>query len=174
MQQHKSTVRQLFQLMAAHYGNNWNNKWAGINSDDVLNVWSEKLRDYLDNRPQAIQWAIEHLPVHPPGLPEFLQLCKECPKAEPPTGLHYPAKPMPEKLRLIIRNAYHYLHHADNPHGNKLDWARNIMGKLRNNIDVSPAVQQHARQALMKYGEFFDKKGNPIRETEREEQSAHA
>lgn len=87
-------VQKIFVTMQGHYGTRFLNMWktgqvlpdgndAGV--VNAMNHWAEKLGGYV-NRPDVIKRVLEHLPVEPPSLPQFLELMRQS-WTEPTTPL---------------------------------------------------------------------------------------
>lgn len=77
-------VQRIFATMQGHYGTRFLNMWKtgqvlpDGNDAGVVNAmhhWSEKLAGYAD-RPDVIKRVLEHLPVEPPSLPQFVELLR--------------------------------------------------------------------------------------------------
>lgn len=77
-------VQRIFATMQGHYGTRFLNMWktgqvlpdgndAGM--VNAMHHWAEKLGGYVD-RPDVIKRVLENLPVEPPSLPQFLELCR--------------------------------------------------------------------------------------------------
>jgi hypothetical protein len=78
-------IESLFAKLIAYYGRRFLLQYEGIDADAVKAEWSRALagfaRPHFDGSEQgvvypAIDWALESLPVQPPTLPEFRELCR--------------------------------------------------------------------------------------------------
>ena len=76
-------IAHIFGSMQLSYGKAWTAKWAsGVSSDGYRDdgvelakaFWAAKLGGFAD-QPYRIKHALDHLPPHPPSLPEFRALC---------------------------------------------------------------------------------------------------
>ena len=74
-------IKKIFQVMHANYGSKWLRMWmAGqvVDGEDVgivnaMQIWAEKL---ANQRPDTIKRALDSLPLEPPTLPQFVELCR--------------------------------------------------------------------------------------------------
>lgn len=81
-------VQRIFATMRATYGAAFDRQWecpAGTDPADhiaaMLEHWGRELRGYQQNA-QAIAYALENLPEHPPNLIEFRALCRRRPDGD--------------------------------------------------------------------------------------------
>ena len=79
-------VRKIFATMRATYGASFDRQWqcpAGTDpaehANDMIGHWARELRGYQQS-PQAIAYALDHLPDSPPNLIEFKKLCRGAPQ----------------------------------------------------------------------------------------------
>lgn len=94
-----SWVQKIWATMRGTYGAAFDRMWATPQGADpaqhaqtLMAHWAKELGRYTSN-PQAITYALEHLPANPPNLIEFKALCNrrpdkpapqlEAPKADP-------------------------------------------------------------------------------------------
>ena len=79
-------IVKIFDTMQSHYGSRWTNLWKmgktlpnGLDYGmaNAMEAWAIKLAPYHD-KPQTIKMVLEHLPVEPPSLPQFMELLKNC------------------------------------------------------------------------------------------------
>lgn len=88
-------VQRIFATMQGHYGTRFLNMWktgqvlpdgndAGV--VNAMNHWAEKLGGYV-NHPETLKRALEHLPVEPPSLPQFMELLRQSYVPPPPSQL---------------------------------------------------------------------------------------
>lgn len=68
-------VERLFARLQVRYGSAWTAKWAGIDPDAVKADWEQVLGASFRNCPDALVYALEHLPQFPPHSGEFLSIC---------------------------------------------------------------------------------------------------
>ncbi|MFZ8302542.1 hypothetical protein ACO1K9_13755, partial [Staphylococcus aureus] len=72
------------------YGSHFTGRWSGVSIEAVKADWAHEL-DGMENHPEAIKHALQHLPVdQPPTVLQFRQLCRNAPT--PPSK----ALPAPE------------------------------------------------------------------------------
>lgn len=79
-------VRKIFATMRATYGAAFDRQWqcpAGTDpaehAAEMIGHWARELRGYQQS-PQAIAYALDHLPANPPNLIEFKTLCRGAPQ----------------------------------------------------------------------------------------------
>lgn len=79
-------VRKIFATMRATYGASFDRQWqcpAGTDpaehAAEMIGHWARELRGYLQS-PEALAYALDHLPSNPPNLIEFKALCRGAPK----------------------------------------------------------------------------------------------
>lgn len=68
-------VERLFARLQVRYGSAWTAKWAGIDPDAVKADWEHVLGTSFRNCPDALVYALDHLPQFPPHSGEFLAIC---------------------------------------------------------------------------------------------------
>ena len=100
-------VEKIWDAMRATYGASFDRQWecpANVEpAHHVRNLmahWGREL-SRLQQNPQAIAFALEHLPPHPPNLVEFRMLCNRAPSVTPP-ALPTTA-PDPERLSEALK-----------------------------------------------------------------------
>lgn len=81
-------VKKIFTAMRATYGAAFDRQWecpAGVDAAEfagqMLAHWGRELRGY-QQAPQALAYALDNLPPHPPNLVEFKGLCRRRPDAQ--------------------------------------------------------------------------------------------
>jgi len=102
MSVHKSIAR-IFKNLKLVYGAQFQREYLdGFEEEEVIELWAQRLEYWLD-KPYAIDYALEHLPVRCPNVIEFKNLCKQAPA---PVLMKLPApqpEPTPERLAMIDR-----------------------------------------------------------------------
>lgn len=74
-------VDRLFAKLAVTYGQRFLGLYSGLDLEAVKADWAHEL-DGLQNRPEAIKHALEHLPTdQPPTVLQFRALCRNAPTA---------------------------------------------------------------------------------------------
>jgi hypothetical protein len=77
-------VQKIFVTLQGHYGTRFLNMWKtgqvlpDGNDAGVINAmqhWAERLGGFAD-QPETIKNALQHLPVEPPSLPQFVELLR--------------------------------------------------------------------------------------------------
>ena len=79
-----SWIQKIFSTMQAYYGQKFILMWrtgqilpdgqdAGL--VNAMNVWAERLAGYKES-PETLKRVLECLPLEPPTLPQFLELCR--------------------------------------------------------------------------------------------------
>lgn len=80
-------VDRLFDRLALVYGRSFSGKWDGLDLNVVKADWAHELAGFAD-KPDALRYAIDHLPAYPPNVVEFRNLARLAPPA--------PVKALPE------------------------------------------------------------------------------
>lgn len=94
-------VNRLFMRLQVRYGSAWNLMWEGIDPDAVKADWEENLRNVFAKNPQAIVYALEHLPERVPTSDQFRKLCREAPWPQPEQPLMISAPSEPEDPKRV-------------------------------------------------------------------------
>jgi len=98
-------IEEIFRTLRLAYGAEFTRNIAGETPQKIQEVkefWAKRLECWLD-KPYAIEFALEHLPVRCPNVIEFKQLCEQAPK---PVLVKLPApqpEPTPERRAMIDR-----------------------------------------------------------------------
>lgn len=77
-------VDKIFEKLGMTYGRDFLARWDGFDADAMLDVkrdWSMELGGFFD-QPDAIAYALAHLPAKPLNVIEFRQICRGAPKPE--------------------------------------------------------------------------------------------
>lgn len=77
-------VESLLARMLAIYGQKFRAQWADVPPESMRETWAVTLGRFDGER---IRWALEQMVATcpwPPTLPEFVALCRQAPRAEPP------------------------------------------------------------------------------------------
>jgi NADPH-dependent 7-cyano-7-deazaguanine reductase QueF len=72
-------LEKLFSRLAVSYGQDWRSMWAGLDPVAVQRDWYAKLALIQENKPQALAYALEHLPERVPTAEKFKALCLMAP-----------------------------------------------------------------------------------------------
>ncbi len=88
-------VDRIFTVMTVRYGEQWLRKWEGVPIASVRDDWAVQL-GWLWRRPEALNFALDHLPVDaPPNAVQFKAIAARCPDAP---YKHLPAPPVDREL----------------------------------------------------------------------------
>lgn len=97
-------VRKIFATMRATYGASFDRQWqcpAGTDpaehAAEMIGHWARELRGYLQS-PEALAYALDHLPSNPPNLIEFKALCRSAPQYADTKRLESPKTPPPPHM----------------------------------------------------------------------------
>ncbi len=94
-------VDRLWMKLAVTYGQRFLGLYAGIDLDAVKADWAHELAGY-ERHPEAIRYALEHLPVDkPPTVLEFRRMCQQAPAAAAPVLESPKTKPDEAILRQV-------------------------------------------------------------------------
>jgi hypothetical protein len=81
-------VETLFSRLMVSYGERWRSMWAGVDPKAVQRDWYAKLATIHERKPEALRYALEHLPERVPTADQFRALCLMAPS-------HHKALPAP-------------------------------------------------------------------------------
>lgn len=71
-------VQKIFQKLNLVYGRDFLSRWEGQELGAVMGDWAHELRGFAD-KPQAIAYALQHLPEKPPTVLQFRAICNASP-----------------------------------------------------------------------------------------------
>ena len=71
-------IDRIFSKLMARYGRDFLGRYEGMDLSIVKADWSEEMAG-MQSRPQAIKYALEHLPVKAPNVIEFKEICNRAP-----------------------------------------------------------------------------------------------
>lgn len=135
-------VDRIFHRLAATYGTEFMNRYAGVDDVDMKTVWAHELGGFASDL-QSIAWALENLPERCPNAIEFRNLCRRSPRAETPR-LDAPADP--ERVKSELAKLADMKPKATGFDGK--DWARRILDNYAHGVVVRPVTLRFAREAL--------------------------
>lgn len=140
-----SSINRIFSEMVLTYGSDWMMKWEGLDIDALRKQWAKDLGGFV-NRLDAIEFALEHLPVdRPPNSLQFRVICMAAPAPDVPVQPQLPAMP-PQKADIsrlkaeLGRLKTLQAETAKTPRA----WAK----RLRDQRNLSHAQQQMVQTAL--------------------------
>lgn len=98
----RSWVDAIFARLSVRYGAAFLRQWPDVDPVLIKSDWSEVLGGFGGD---DISYALEHLPAEtPPTAMQFRELCRRAPGPAQPK-LPGPRDPMPETVRVAMRNA---------------------------------------------------------------------
>ncbi|WP_291928621.1 hypothetical protein [Limnohabitans sp.] len=139
-------IDRLFDRLTATYGNEWINRWQGLDGQAVKSLWAHELSAYT-NRLEALAWALENLPPRAPNVIEFKNLCRQAPAPEVPQLPQPKADPERLKQELSKLGEIRAKAVASTTVDHKA-WARRIVGRFDAGDKVNPTTLRFAREAL--------------------------
>jgi hypothetical protein len=139
-------IDRLFDRLMATYGNEWLNRWQGLDGQAVKSLWAHELSAYA-NRLEALAWALENLPPRAPNVIEFKHLCRQAPLPEAPKLPEPKADPERLKRELSKLGEIRAKAVASTTVDHKA-WARRIVGRFDAGDKVNPFTLRFARDAL--------------------------
>lgn len=71
-------IDRVFSKLTLRYGRDFLGKYEGIELDTVKADWSEEMAG-LQNRPDAIKYALDHPTAKAPNVIEFVEACRRAP-----------------------------------------------------------------------------------------------
>jgi len=139
-------IDRLFDRLMATYGNEWTNRWQGLDSQSVKSLWAHELSGY-SNRLEAIAWALENLPPRSPNVIEFKQLCRLAPMPDVPKLPEPKADPERVKAELaklkVMVNAPQQTSAVD-----PKAWAKRIVARHESGDRITPTTLRVALDSL--------------------------
>lgn len=141
-----SWIEKILDRMATTYGTEFARKWNGVDSAAMKATWARELDNFVMH-PQAIAWALDHLPEYPPNVIQFRNLARSAPGGigmAPAITNDVPAKPEVVNAELAKIGETIVAGKTTDPRA----WAHRILaaveaGEIRSSISV-----RMARQAL--------------------------
>lgn len=137
-------IDKIFEKLTVIYGRDFHGRWEGIDPKAVKADWALELAGLLRN-PQAIAYALEHLPpARPPTVLEFREIARKAPR-QPCTELPAPAV---DGIRLKA--------HLGDLEGLKMKsmsprdpraWIQAVERRIEAGEPVSPTVRRFAQEA---------------------------
>lgn len=73
-------IDRIFSKLSARFGRDFLGRWEGLDLDVVKADWAEELAG-LQDRPDAIKYALENIGTKPPNVGEFKEICGRAPVA---------------------------------------------------------------------------------------------
>jgi hypothetical protein len=138
---HTTWIEAIFTRLSGLYGSRFTNMWASVDPELVRKTWATELAGFAE-RPDAIKYALEHLPEeYPPTALQFRKLCNMKPDETP--RLPAPHAPIPDALR----PAFEQLGKPPERHDPRA-WAKAIVAKHEDGSPVTPTVLGIAKAAL--------------------------
>lgn len=140
-------VRKIFATMRATYGAAFDRQWqcpAGTDpaehAADMIGHWGRELRGYQQS-PQAIAYALEHLPPSPPNLIEFRALCRGAPQYTQ-KQLEAPRVPPERMLEAVAAIA------KPEPKYDPKEWAKKLKAREESGEKLTLAQRAMWREAI--------------------------
>lgn len=94
-----SWTDRIFAQLAVRYGHAFLGRWAGLDMALVKADWARELTRY-QQAPQAIAYALEHLPADPPTVGQFREICSRALRDDRQIlALENRPPPSPERMR---------------------------------------------------------------------------
>jgi hypothetical protein len=138
-------IDRLFDRLTATYGNEWINRWQGLDVQAIKSLWGHELAAYA-NRLEALAWALENLPPRAPNVIEFKHLCRQAPLPEAPR-LPEP-KADPQRVAAELAKLAPLRQAVMQESGDRKAWAHRIVARSEAGDRVNAAALRMARDAL--------------------------
>ena len=135
-------IERIFEKLTLVYGAEFLNRWKGVPLEEVKADWAREL-DGLENRPEAIKYALEHLPTDKaPTVLQFRELTRRAPEKQAI------ALPPPEVNPAAVARAVAMANAAFNTPVDRLARQREHMAMELRGERLSPAQCDFWRRAL--------------------------
>lgn len=138
-----SWVERIFAKLTLAYGRDFLSRWEGVDLADVRADWAFELAG-LHAHPEAIAYALQHLPPKAPTVMEFLGIARRAPL---PTMVALPA-PVADPKRVAAAMAQLASARATAAAVNHKAWAKRIVARADAGDKVNYQPLLMARQAL--------------------------
>lgn len=76
-------VEVIFTHCSLYYGRDFMARWEGLDEKTVMRFWERELRSF-EERPEAIRYALDNLPLRPPHVGEFREIARRAPEKQVP------------------------------------------------------------------------------------------
>jgi len=129
-------VDRIFAKLSIRYGREFTGKWEGIDPDDVKADWANALSGFVP-QPDAVIYALTHLPERAPNVQEFSALCRRAPNKNEPKKIDGPAPDMKRVQETV--NAVNRRSEERDP----IDWAKRPKSLMAFNALVDLAKKEH-------------------------------
>ena len=120
-------IDRLFDRLGATYGAAWDRSLGVTPLLDAKSIWAHELQGFAQ-RLEAVVWALDQLPEHPPNVIQFRNLCRQAPTPVAP--------PLPEPKADPARLAAELAKLGDlratvtaQPAGDMKAWARRLRAR---------------------------------------------
>ena len=144
-------IDRIFEKLTLVYGAEFLNRWKGVPLEEVKADWAREL-DGLENRPEAIKYALDHLPTDKaPTVLQFRELTRRAPEKQSI------ALPPPEVNPAAVARAIEMANKAFNTPVDRLARQREHMAAELRGERISPAQRDFWRRALR--GELIQRYG---------------
>lgn len=135
-------VEKIFAKLALAYGRDFLARWEGLEIADVKDDWARELAGFAQH-PDAIAYALAHLPARAPTVMEFRAIARRAPAAPVPR-LPAPAAD-PERVHAELSKLAAV---RDGSRHDPKDWARRILARAEAGERINRMPLLMARQAL--------------------------
>lgn len=135
-------VDRIFARLGVTYGRDFLGRWEGFDLQAVKDDWAVELAGFASH-PDAIAYALQHLPVKAPTVVEFRAIARHAPAAPAPR-LPAPAAD-PERVHAELSKLAAV---RDGARPDPKDWARRILARADAGERINRMPLLMARQAL--------------------------
>lgn len=135
-------VDSIFARLGVTYGRDFLGRWDGFDLQAIKDDWAEKLAGFT-RHPDAIAYALQHLPVKAPTVVEFCAIARRAPAAPAPR-LPAPAAD-PDRVHAELAKLAAVRNGA---RPDPKDWARRILARAEAGERINRMPLLMARQAL--------------------------
>lgn len=136
-------VDRIFDKLTLTYGQAFLARWRDIDLNAVKSDWMHEL-SVFQQAPQRISYALENLPIRPPSVIEFKELCRQAPATQAVSIPESQAKADPARVAAELQKLVPLL--SNQPKVDHKEWARVI---VENPKGRTPTVLKMARDALV-------------------------
>lgn len=136
-------IDKIFTKLTLAYGRDFLGRWEGLEESAVKADWSHELAGF-EAHPEAIAYALAHLPIKPPTVLEFRAIARLAPP--PPLPRLEAPRADPQRVAEALQRLGPILQ-GTSTRGGK-DWAHAIVNRAMSGERVTPNSLRVAREAL--------------------------
>lgn len=140
-------VEALFTKLQLAYGRDFIGRWEGVDLNDVKTDWGHELAGF-EGCPEAIAYALAHLPPKAPTVMEFRDICRKAPRVESDNEKRLRLEVLPAGRDRIEAELAKLGPVRKRIEVDQKDWARRLLARHDGGEVLKPIQLRFAREAL--------------------------